>query len=159
MHMRPQSYVLSFVVGISALVLGACASGPSATSSLATPPAPTPVAAAPAPAQPAAAAATPTAVVTKVDYEKQVKPIFAEYCYKCHGLGKHSEGLSLDVQASAMRRINPGNPDRSGVYRAMISGLGSEDHMPPSSEDQPSAADIATIRQWIAEGATWGSST
>ena len=153
-------------MGITALGLGACASGPSATSGASSPaavPATPAVAAAPAPT-PAPAptvtpVATPAVLVAKVDYEKQVKPIFAEYCYKCHGLGKHSEGLSLDVQASAMRRINPGNPARSGVYRAMTSGVGSEDHMPPASEEQPSAADIATIGQWITEGANWGTSS
>jgi hypothetical protein len=98
------------------------------------------------------APATPPA---KVDYATQVKPIFEKYCYQCHSNGRSKAGVRLDDKANSMMHITAGDPMHSDVYRSMTRSIGTSDHMPPVPKDQPSAADIATIKLWIDQGANW----
>jgi mono/diheme cytochrome c family protein len=100
------------------------------------------------------APATPPAVA-KVDYATQVKPIFQNYCYQCHGNGRGKGGVRLDVKANAMMHITAGDPMHSDVYRSITRSTGTSDHMPPVSQKQPGDADIATIKLWIQQGAVW----
>jgi ankyrin repeat protein len=91
-----------------------------------------------------------------VDFDKDIKPIFRENCWECHGPTQQNGGLRLDKKASALlgggrTDILAGLPDRSRVYRR-LAGL---DHpqMPPETPLSPEL--IATIKQWIEEGAQW----
>jgi ankyrin repeat protein len=91
-----------------------------------------------------------------VDFEKDVKPIFREHCWECHGPTQQNGSLRLDKKASAMvggGRVDilPGLPDRSRVYRR-VAGI-DRPQMPP--ETPLSAELIETIKQWIQEGAQW----
>src|SRR5471030_2495466 len=83
------------------------------------------------------ACATPPPPVAKVDYTKQVLPIFQAYCYQCHGNGKSRAGFHLDVKANVMKQIVPGDPAHSYLYKALIKSVGASDHMPPTEQDQP----------------------
>jgi mono/diheme cytochrome c family protein len=97
----------------------------------------------------------PAASVARVDYATRIKPIFEKYCYQCHGNGRNKAGVRLDVKADAMKHIIAGDPVRSDVYHSVTRGMGTSDHMPPVSHDQPAAADIAAIKLWIEQGADW----
>jgi mono/diheme cytochrome c family protein len=84
-----------------------------------------------------------------------VQPIFAEYCYQCHGPTRQSGRVRWDTPAVLQRPnlIVPGNPDGSSLLTLIAPG--SRSHMPPANQPQPDAGDIAILRQWIAEGAKW----
>ena len=43
------------------------------------------------------------AVSAPVDYLRDVKPLLAERCYKCHGASQHKSGLRLDTTAFALK--------------------------------------------------------
>jgi len=101
------------------------------------------------------ACATKPPPVAKVDFAKQVRPIFEAYCYQCHGNGRNRAGFRIDQKALVMRQIVAGDPARSYLYRAMTKSLGASDHMPPMNEDQPEDSDLATIKLWIEQGAVW----
>src|SRR6266487_481853 len=45
----------------------------------------------------------PPAPNRKVDFEKDVKPIFAAQCYKCHGPEKQKSDYRLDIKMSALK--------------------------------------------------------
>jgi len=139
--MKAPFSALFFAAGLTALICGGCASTPVAA------PVTPPVAAMPAPA--------PTPIAAKIDFDKQVKPFFEEYCYQCHGRGRQSGGVRLDVKATALKHITAGDPTHSDVYRAITRSLNASDHMPPVSQEQPEDDDIAMIKQWIIEGAAW----
>ena len=47
-------------------------------------------------ARPAASPAAPA----KVDFVRDVQPIFAKHCYECHGPDRQSNGLRLDRRKS-----------------------------------------------------------
>ncbi|HJR58885.1 MAG TPA: ankyrin repeat domain-containing protein [Vicinamibacterales bacterium] len=93
----------------------------------------------------------------KVDFARDVQPIFRQQCYDCHGPKEQKNGLRLDRRADAMRGgtiavIGRGNADGSRLYHRLIG-----DHfgiqMPPTGPLPP--AQIATIKRWIDEGAEW----
>jgi ankyrin repeat protein len=93
----------------------------------------------------------------KIDFGRDVRPILRQQCFDCHGPKDQKNGLRLDRRADAMRGgtiavIGPGNAEGSRLYQRLIG-----DHfgiqMPPTGPLPPSQ--IATIKQWIDEGAEW----
>jgi mono/diheme cytochrome c family protein len=92
-----------------------------------------------------------------VDYNRDIRPLFANHCYACHGPdgGKRRAGLRLDVREVAVRQaIVPGDAANSPLVER-ISSSDPDERMPPPASKRPplSAAAIALIRQWIAAGA------
>ncbi|MFT7680207.1 MAG: mono/diheme cytochrome c family protein, partial [Planctomycetota bacterium] len=100
------------------------------------------------------------AEVGDVDFEREIAPIFAARCIKCHGPEKQSDGLRLDRRARALAGgdsgepgIVPGASARSELFRR-IAPANEADRMPPKGAPL-SAAEIALIKRWIDEGAAW----
>lgn len=99
-------------------------------------------------------------VPARVDYDRDVRPILSENCYKCHGFdpGQRQAGLRLDTQegafaalASGAHAVVAGNPAASGVMQRVLAGGAL--HMPPVSTGKKlTAAQIATLKQWIVQG-------
>src|SRR5262249_30328806 len=60
----------------------------------------------------------------KVDFAKDVMPLFRQNCVECHGAKKQKNNLRLDRKSSAMklfsRRIAPGSSANSMVYHRLI---------------------------------------
>ena len=99
----------------------------------------------------------------KVDFRKQIRPIFSENCYECHGADEATReaGLRLDRKESAFAdlggyaNISPGDPDDSELY-LRISAEFAEERMPPDGVGAGLTAEqIELIRQWIEQGARW----
>ena len=105
----------------------------------------------------AVAATAPQA--STINFSRDVQPILASKCIRCHGPETHEAGLRLDdrkVAASELESGNhaivPGQPDDSELLRRITAD--ESERMPP--EEPPlDATQVATLRQWIAEGATW----
>ena len=99
-----------------------------------------------------------------VDFQRQVQPILAEHCTLCHGVDTNDRkaGLRIDVRADALAggesgsaAIVPGKPDDSEMIRR-ITSLDADTVMPPKNHNKPlSEAQIATLKQWITEGAEY----
>src|SRR5262245_16210057 len=92
-----------------------------------------------------------------VDYLRDVKPILTKHCWSCHGPDKQRSSLRLDTAAFALKGGNSGPafvPGTAGDSRLIKAVTGSDDVpiMPPK-EPRLSAAQIATIRAWIDQGA------
>ena len=120
----------------------------------------------PAPLLAAAACAATAALCAAepLDYNRDIRPILSEKCFKCHGPDAAArEGkLRLDVRADALaeRRsgsipIVPGKPDLSEVVQRIESRFADERMPPADSHVTLAAAEIATLRRWIAEGAEY----
>jgi hypothetical protein len=63
----------------------------------------------------------------KVDYEKQIQPIFIESCGKCHGAEKASGKMRLNTAAGLKEKwdadkklIVPGDPEKSELYERLV---------------------------------------
>ena len=90
-------------------------------------------------------------------FRERVAPIFEIRCIHCHEGTKPKGGLSL-VSAESLQAggesgpvVMAGKPDES-LLLEYISG--NEPQM-PKGEKPLSAAEVATIRKWIAGGAEW----
>lgn len=99
----------------------------------------------------------------RVPYNRQVRPILADKCFACHGpdANRREADLRLDSAAGATadlegrRAIAPGQPEASELVRRITSADASERMPPADSGKQLSAAEIALLRRWIAEGAEY----
>jgi mono/diheme cytochrome c family protein len=98
-----------------------------------------------------------TPAIGHVDYTRDVKPILARNCVKCHGPDKQRGGLRLDT-AAAVRKggdtgsaVTPGHGDKSRLVLA-ITGAEGVKPMPPKGPPLD-AAQAAVLRAWIDAGA------
>lgn len=99
-------------------------------------------------------------VAGTVDFFRDVRPILAGRCFECHGPQKQKNGLRLDAKAHALKGgeehkplFVPGKSAESVIIR-FVSGADPDLRMPPKGE-MLSAAEIATLKAWIDEGALW----
>src|SRR5581483_9661741 len=94
----------------------------------------------------------------RVDFARDVRPIFEARCFECHGPSQQMNGYRLDRRRDAMRIrdggtvIGPGNSTGSRLF-LRITGAGFGAAMPPNGRLAPEQ--IETIKRWIDEGAEW----
>jgi hypothetical protein len=93
----------------------------------------------------------------KIDFVRDVQPIFRQSCYGCHGPEQQMNGFRLDRRRDAMRggvipAIGPGNSEGSRLYQRLVSN-----HFGPqvSPTGALPADQIAIIKTWIDQGAEW----
>ncbi|MBK7642689.1 MAG: PSD1 domain-containing protein [Planctomycetes bacterium] len=104
---------------------------------------------------------------TPLDFERDVRPILADACFRCHGPDAETRkaNLRLDLredlfgiphQPTALEHIvEPEHPEASELFRR-VSSTSDDDRMPPpTAQRQLSPEEIARLRQWIEEGASW----
>ncbi len=101
---------------------------------------------------------SPAATTQRIDFTKDVWPIFAARCVQCHGPTNSMSGLRLDSPKAleggvSGRVIVPGKSVESLLVRR-ISGQVEGHRMPPNG-DPLSEAEIGTIQNWIDQGADW----
>jgi hypothetical protein len=99
----------------------------------------------------------------KLDYLRDIRPIISTNCFPCHGQDekKQQAALRLDRADSAYGKsdeghiaIAPFKPQASALI-ARITASGPLKMPPEKSGHRLSAADIATLKRWIAEGAVY----
>jgi mono/diheme cytochrome c family protein len=93
-------------------------------------------------------------------YTETVRPLLVTNCGKCHFDMNHKGGLSLQTKAAAMKGgrdgvvIVPGDPANSLLVKLIRHEGPANDPMPmPDKAPKMSDADIATIEQWVKDGA------
>ncbi|MEM7011173.1 MAG: c-type cytochrome domain-containing protein, partial [Verrucomicrobiota bacterium] len=52
----------------------------------------------------------PSAALAEVNFEKEIEPIFAEYCFECHGDEKQKGRLQLNRLSSLLKGGDIGEP-------------------------------------------------
>lgn len=105
----------------------------------------------------AARAETPPAV----DFARDVRPILADFCIRCHGpdAKQRQAGVRLDLHDEATRAaksghtpIAPGKPEASELVRRIFAD--DDDVMPPKETQQSlTTAQKETLKRWVTEGA------
>src|SRR5580704_15060121 len=95
----------------------------------------------------------------EVRYNRDVRPILSNRCFKCHGPDLKKSGLDLQTRDTALKpaksgspAIVPGNAAASQLVQR-VTAEGSE-HMPPRG-DPLTPQQIATLRAWIDQGARY----
>ncbi|MEO6742298.1 MAG: PSD1 and planctomycete cytochrome C domain-containing protein [Chthoniobacteraceae bacterium] len=102
-------------------------------------------------------------IPAKVTYNRDVRPILADTCFRCHGFDKNTRkaDLRLDVRDAALAKIDdvfpivPGKPAESDVWKR-ITTKDEDDVMPPRKEHrQLTAREREVIKKWIEQGAEY----
>ena len=108
--------------------------------------------------------ATPIVAEGIIEFNKDIRPIFSDHCFSCHGPDKRARkaDLRLDTYEGATRDLGgysaiiPGDPDKSELLlRTMHSDP--EELMPPpkSKISKLDSEQIRLLKQWIKEGANY----
>ncbi|MDB6025127.1 MAG: Protein of unknown function (DUF1553)/Protein of unknown function (DUF1549)/Planctomycete, partial [Verrucomicrobiales bacterium] len=102
----------------------------------------------------------PPAATRPVDFEKDIKPIFAASCLQCHGPEKQKGGFRLDLKTAALKggddyapAIMAGKSAQSPLIH-LVSGM-VPDLLMPQKGDPLTSEQIGLLRAWIDQGATW----
>ncbi len=104
---------------------------------------------------PLTGAAEPVSVPS---YQQAIRPLLEAHCRRCHADKVHKADLDLSTPAGIRKggesgpAVVPGKPDDSPLYAKVHAGK-----MPPGKKDPLSDAEVATLRRWIAAGASFGS--
>jgi hypothetical protein len=105
-----------------------------------------------------------SASAERVQFNRDIRPIFSDTCYACHGPdeNKVKGKLRLDSLEAARKggksgdpAITPGHPEKSEVMKRLLT-TDTDDHMPPAEFHKVlTKAQIALVEQWIKEGAEY----
>lgn len=91
------------------------------------------------------------------NYDDDVKPIFARYCFQCHSAGEMRAGLSLESYSGVLKGggsgdvVTAGRPASSILFKAVNHEGNGVPLMPLGGAKLPDAI-IAIIRDWIQQG-------
>ena len=91
-----------------------------------------------------------------INYDQHIKPIFRQYCLKCHGDDTQEADLNLQNYAAAMKggsggkAFVPGRASASLLYEA-ITAENADARMPLNAPPLPKEQ-IELLRKWIQEG-------
>ena len=109
------------------------------------------------------AAAAVSAQPDRVSYNRDVRPIMSDTCFRCHGPDRNARkaDMRLDLRDEATRPtrsgrtpIVPGDPDKSQII-ARIFAAGPNVMPPPSAHKALTQEQKELIRRWVAEGAVY----
>ncbi|HUA59389.1 MAG TPA: PSD1 and planctomycete cytochrome C domain-containing protein [Verrucomicrobiae bacterium] len=99
----------------------------------------------------------------EVRFNRDIRPIVSETCFRCHGPDKGSRmaGMRLDIRDEALKAlpdgtipIVPGSPEKSGIIQRIFAANGRQ-MPPPYIHKELTQAQKETMRQWVAEGAKY----
>ncbi len=87
-------------------------------------------------------------------FAKDIRPLFDAKCVRCHGEKVKKADLDLSTPAGVLKggesgpAVVAGKPEKSLLYEKVHKG-----EMPPAKKDALAAAEVETLRKWIADGA------
>ena len=91
-------------------------------------------------------------------FEKKIRPVLANNCFKCHGPKLQKGGLRLDSREGVLKggksgpAIVPGSPEESELVSA-VNYEADGFQMPPPGKLKPD--EIAALTLWVKRGAPW----
>jgi len=97
--------------------------------------------------------------VGQIDFHRQVLPILARHCARCHTAGKHEGGLAIDSREKLLAggdsgpAVNVGKSKKS-LLMELVSGR-DPDRIMPAEGRKLTADEIATLGAWIDQGMSW----
>src|SRR5947207_9610669 len=101
----------------------------------------------------------PAAAQHKVDFAKEIKPIFEASCIKCHGRGRTKGDLSIESRETLIKggesgpAIMPGKSEESHLIE-LVTSLDPDSVMPQKGK-RLTLEQIGLLRAWIDQGAPW----
>ena len=108
---------------------------------------------------PPQAAQLPPPAAGKVQFTRDIKPIFDASCVKCHGRGKAKGGFSLETRELFLKGGDTGAPAAAGksaesLLVELVAGFDPEKIMPEKGS-KLTPKQIGLLRAWIDQGLPW----
>ncbi|MBX9677660.1 MAG: PSD1 and planctomycete cytochrome C domain-containing protein [Gemmataceae bacterium] len=98
----------------------------------------------------------------KLEFNRDIRPILAEACFKCHGPAAKKGGLRLDSREDAIKpgrskaiAIVEGKPEQSELIRRILATDVDKVMPPPASHKTLKPAEKEILKRWIAQGAAY----
>ncbi|MBA4188018.1 MAG: hypothetical protein C0467_08365 [Planctomycetaceae bacterium] len=96
--------------------------------------------------------AAPPDPARKIDFNRDVRPILSDNCFHCHGPDEKQRKAKLRLDTKE------GVQEAKADVLARITSTDAHELMPPAkSGKQLTAAQIDTLKAWVAQGAKWSS--
>ena len=99
------------------------------------------------------------AVAGEVEFNRDIRPILRETCFRCHGpdSGSRKADLRLDKREQAIEAgaITPGKLDESELIARIFSDDPEEVMPPPALKKPLDAAQKELLKKWVASGAEY----
>jgi hypothetical protein len=114
----------------------------------------------------AAETTQPDALPQTIEFNRDIRPILSDKCFKCHGPGIQQANLRFDLEEPAKQQLNggriaivPGDPANSLLIQRVIAANPIV-RMPKSqggaAPGEPlNEREIMLLRRWIEQGAPW----
>ena len=99
-----------------------------------------------------------------VSFNRDIRPIFADTCFTCHGQDARARkgGLRLDLREEALKggkshkaAVVPGRPEASDLVARLFTRDADEVMPPRDSGKEVTPAQRELLRRWVAEGAPY----
>jgi len=99
-----------------------------------------------------------------IQFNRDIRPILSDNCFACHGFDakKRKANLRLDEpgglfkpNADGVVMIQAGDPDRSEIWRRIVSDDEEEVMPPPETHKTVTSEQRAVLRRWIQQGAPY----
>ncbi|MGH7135777.1 MAG: DUF1549 domain-containing protein, partial [Pirellulales bacterium] len=101
-------------------------------------------------------------VSAQVRFNRDIRPIMSDTCFKCHGPATRKAGLRLDLREEAIKPaesgatpIVPGKPDQSEAVRRVFAADEDEVMPPPEAHKALTAEQKETFKRWVEQGAVY----
>jgi hypothetical protein len=102
-------------------------------------------------------------VESRVDFNRDIRPILSDVCFQCHGPDKNQRkaDLRLDVKEDVYKDrggyfvVNPGKLEDSELYSRLIDTDEKQRMPPPNALRQLTKTEIDLFKRWIEQGAQW----
>jgi hypothetical protein len=94
-------------------------------------------------------------------FEKEVRPVLADHCYKCHGEKKQKSGLRLDSREFVLKGgelgpiVVPGKPETSRLILSVNHVKAADVYAMPGEDEKLPPKAIAALTEWVRQGLPW----
>ncbi len=94
-----------------------------------------------------------------IRFNDHIRPIFTKHCTACHGGVKQAGDLSFSYRDKVLPPdgwvVEPGDPESSILMERVLAEAEDEVMPPPEHGPRLSEHEVALLRQWIKQGASW----
>ena len=90
-----------------------------------------------------------------VSFNRDVRPILAAHCFHCHGPDEAESGLRLDLAEGIADAFSEMDLNENTGWQRLISKDPDEKMPPPAPGNAVNAEELAVLRQWISQGASY----